>query len=119
MNSHKVQTLDSAYGEQPWFGTALQQFGTTANANKLPFDHHQLLGLVAPRGTPQEIIDVLAQATREASSNPEVVERLFNLGVVPAGTTPAEFADVLKRDRALYADAIRSAGIPLIESGRP
>ena len=50
MNSHKVQTLDSAYGEQPWFGTALQQFGTTANANKLPFDHHQLLGLVAPRG---------------------------------------------------------------------
>ena len=50
MSSHKVQTLDSAYGEQPWFGTALQQFGTTANANKLPFDHHQLLGMVAPRG---------------------------------------------------------------------
>jgi tripartite-type tricarboxylate transporter receptor subunit TctC len=83
------------------------------------FEVNTWLGLVAPRGTPQEIIDVLAQATREASSNPEVVERLFNLGVVPAGTTPAEFADVLKRDRALYADAIRSAGIPLIESGRP
>ena len=50
MSNHKVQTLDSAYGEQPWFGTALQPFGTSANANKLPFDHHQLLGMVAPRG---------------------------------------------------------------------
>jgi len=50
MTNHKVQTLDSAYGEQPWFGTALQQFGTSANVNKLPFDHHQLMGMVAPRG---------------------------------------------------------------------
>jgi len=50
MTNHKVQTLDSAYGEQPWFGTALQQFGTTANVNKLPFDHHHLMGMVAPRG---------------------------------------------------------------------
>ncbi|MFZ5889603.1 MAG: dockerin-like protein [Myxococcota bacterium] len=50
MSSHKVQTLDSAYGEQPWFGTALQQFSGASNTNKLPFDHHQLLGMVAPRG---------------------------------------------------------------------
>jgi hypothetical protein len=47
---HLVQTLDSAYGEQPWFGTALQQFGTPDAVNKLPFDHHELAGMVAPRG---------------------------------------------------------------------
>jgi len=82
------------------------------------FEVNTWLGLVAPRGTPQEIIDVLAQATREATGNPEVVDRLFNLGAVPVGTSPAEFAEVLKRDRVLYADAIRSAGIPLIETGR-
>jgi tripartite-type tricarboxylate transporter receptor subunit TctC len=82
------------------------------------FEVNTWLGLTAPRGTPQEIIDVLAQATREATIHPEVVDRLFNLGAVPVGSTPAEFADVLKRDRTLYADAIRSAGIPLIETGR-
>lgn len=48
--SHKVQTMDSAYSEQPWFGTALQQFTSATNANKLPFDHHELLAMVAPRG---------------------------------------------------------------------
>jgi tripartite-type tricarboxylate transporter receptor subunit TctC len=82
------------------------------------FEVNTWLGLTAPRGTPQQIIDALAQATREAIGHPEVVERLFNLGGVPVGTSPADFADLLKRDRILYADAIRSAGIPLIETGR-
>jgi hypothetical protein len=50
MQNHTVQTLDSAYGEQPWFGTALQQFGSADSVNKLPFDHHELAGMVAPRG---------------------------------------------------------------------
>jgi hypothetical protein len=49
-SSHKVQTLDSAYYEQPWFSTNLLQFGSTTNVNKLPFDHHELAGMVAPRG---------------------------------------------------------------------
>ena len=49
-SSHKVQTLDHAYGEQHWFGGALMQFGSPTNVNKLPVDHHELLGMVAPRG---------------------------------------------------------------------
>jgi tripartite-type tricarboxylate transporter receptor subunit TctC len=73
------------------------------------------LGFVAPRGTPREIIDTMTQATREALAIPEVAERLATLGVVPVGSTPEEFAEVLRKDRALYAEAIRSAGIPLIE----
>jgi len=73
------------------------------------------LGFVAPRGTPGEIVDATAQATREALAIPEVAERLANLGAVPVGSTPAEFAEVLRQDRALYAEAIRAAGIPLIE----
>ena len=44
-----VQTLSSAAGEQPWFRAS---FGPTfggRNVTKLPFDHHMLMGLVAPR----------------------------------------------------------------------
>jgi tripartite-type tricarboxylate transporter receptor subunit TctC len=58
----------------------------------------------------------MAQGTREALALPEVAERLASLGVVSVGSTPKEFADVLRKDRALYAEAIRAAGIPLIES---
>jgi tripartite-type tricarboxylate transporter receptor subunit TctC len=105
----------------------------TSNAKRLPklpntptigelypgFEVTTWLGLVAPRGTPRAIIDAVAQATKETIGIPEVAERLFSLGIVPTGSTPAEFAEVLKRDRAFYAEAIRSAGIPLIEVGQP
>jgi len=73
------------------------------------------LGFVAPRGTPREIVDTMAQATREALAIPEVADRLQSLGVVPVGSTPEEFAEVLRKDRTLYAEAIRAAGIPLME----
>jgi tripartite-type tricarboxylate transporter receptor subunit TctC len=45
----------------------------------------------------------------------EVAARLQNLGIVPVGSTPEQVAEVLRKDRALYAEAIRSAGMPLIE----
>jgi hypothetical protein len=45
-----VQTLASAAGEQPWFRASFGQFGkTSADVNRLPFDQHMVLGLVAPR----------------------------------------------------------------------
>jgi tripartite-type tricarboxylate transporter receptor subunit TctC len=77
------------------------------------------LGFVAPRGTPQEIIDAMAQATRETTAIPEVAERLHDLGIVPVGSTAAEFSEVIEKDRTLYAEAIRSAGIPLMKPPRP
>jgi hypothetical protein len=46
-----VQTLASAAGEQPWFRASFGQFGKSMDeVSRLPFDHHMLLGLVAPRG---------------------------------------------------------------------
>jgi len=77
------------------------------------------LGFVAPRGTPQGILDAMAQATRETPAIPAVAERLHSLGIVPVGSTAAEFADVIEKDRTLYAEAIRSAGIPLMKPPRP
>ena len=45
-----VQTLSSASGEQPWFRASFSQFGGSMNdVSKLPYDHHMVLGLVAPR----------------------------------------------------------------------
>jgi hypothetical protein len=42
-----VQTLHEITGENVWFRSSFSQFNDTAN--KLPFDHHLLLGMVAPR----------------------------------------------------------------------
>ena len=42
-----VQTLSSAAGENAWFRRTFSQFGSAVD--QLPFDHHMLMGLVAPR----------------------------------------------------------------------
>lgn len=42
-----VQTLSEITGENVWFRSSFSQFNNTAT--KLPFDHHQVLGMVAPR----------------------------------------------------------------------
>jgi tripartite-type tricarboxylate transporter receptor subunit TctC len=105
----------------------------TSNATRLPglpntptigelypgFEITTWLGYAAPRGTSREIVDRMAHALKETMQLPELTERLSGLGIVPAASTPTEFAQVLKRDRTFYADAIKSAGIPLIESVQP
>jgi hypothetical protein len=44
-----VQTLQSAAGEQPWFRANFGQNFSNANVTRLPFDHHSVMGMVAPR----------------------------------------------------------------------
>jgi len=46
-NDGRVQLLVDAQGEQPWFRESFSQFNNIEN--RLPYDHHMVLGLVAPR----------------------------------------------------------------------
>ena len=66
--------------------------------------------MMAPRGTPKAIVELMMQATIEAAKDPTIVERLTALGITPEGTTQAEFIEVIKKDRGLYAEAIKAAG---------
>jgi hypothetical protein len=45
-----VQTLSHAAGEQPWFTASFGSNFGNSKVTQLPFDHHQVMGLVAPRG---------------------------------------------------------------------
>jgi tripartite-type tricarboxylate transporter receptor subunit TctC len=75
------------------------------------FEFDSWNGLVAPRGTPQAIIDRLTQATMEAARSPALAERLTSLNIVPLGTTAAEFVETLKSEKVFYPDAIKAAGL--------
>ena len=44
-----VQTLSNAANEQPWFRANFGQNFGNANVTRLPFDHHMVMGMVAPR----------------------------------------------------------------------
>lgn len=68
-------------------------------------------GLMAPAGTPKEIIDRLAAEIGRAVKDRQFVARLEHYGVDPLGNTPAEFGAMLASDIALWADTIPSLGL--------
>ncbi|MCA0327915.1 MAG: tripartite tricarboxylate transporter substrate binding protein [Proteobacteria bacterium] len=57
-------------------------------------------GVFAPKGTPAPIAQAIADATREAGKNPQVLEALAVAGAEPAFTSPAVFQDMIRKDDA-------------------
>src|SRR5580698_2866202 len=55
-----------------------------------------LTGIVAPAGTPKEIVDLLARETAKAVARPDFREKLAKLGFTPVANTPDEFAARIK-----------------------
>jgi tripartite-type tricarboxylate transporter receptor subunit TctC len=70
-------------------------------------------GLMAPAGTPRDIIDKLAAEVALAVRQPAVTERLAALGVEPLGDTPEQFAATIAADIALWAEAVKISGAAL------
>jgi len=68
-------------------------------------------GMLAPAGTPKEIIDGLAQEMIKTTRDPAVVEQLNKIGIDPLGNTPAEFAEVIRNEAPLWRDAVNAADI--------
>jgi tripartite-type tricarboxylate transporter receptor subunit TctC len=68
-------------------------------------------GLLAPAGTPKPIIDRIAAGIAQATKDPKIVTQLTNFGVDPVDSSPAEFAAMISSDIALWANAVRLAGL--------
>ncbi len=68
-------------------------------------------GLVAPTGTPDGAIQKLNGALNNALKKEDIIQSLAKLGATPAGGTPAQFGDFLKKDAASMAELVKSANI--------
>ena len=68
-------------------------------------------GYLAPAATPREIVDRLATEIAKAVREPATAARLVAIGVDPVGNTPAEFAELIRNDGALWRSAVQAAGI--------
>jgi tripartite-type tricarboxylate transporter receptor subunit TctC len=69
------------------------------------------IGMMAPAGTPQPVIDKLSAAAMRAVRAPEVAERLRRDGVDPVGGTSADFAALIPREITQWRDVIAAAKI--------
>jgi len=72
-----------------------------------------LVGLVVPAATPPDTIAALNKQIVSAIREPGVNKKLQEFGVEPVGSTPAEFAELLKSETARWQKLIRDLGITL------
>jgi tripartite-type tricarboxylate transporter receptor subunit TctC len=77
------------------------------------FDATAWFGLMAPAGTPAPIIDKLHKETVRLLALPDVKGKLESLGVQLVGSTPAEFAALIRTETPHWAKVIKDAGIKL------
>jgi tripartite-type tricarboxylate transporter receptor subunit TctC len=77
------------------------------------YEAYEWNGVFLPTGTPAPIAEKLHKAVVEALKEEEVKKRFVDVGVQPVGSTPAEFADFLKKEDAKWADVIRKGNIKL------
>jgi tripartite-type tricarboxylate transporter receptor subunit TctC len=59
-------------------------------------------GILAPKGTPQEIVDQISSVVVAAVKTDDFSGKLLNVGVEPSGSTPAEMAKVIATDKASW-----------------
>jgi len=70
-----------------------------------------LTGIVAPAGTPNDIIERWQNEISRMAAAPDVRERLEALGFAPVANTPAEFGERLKAEMAKWGKVVRDANI--------
>ena len=83
---------------------------TMAEAGMPGFDISTWFGLLAPAGTPPDVIAKWNTEVVKALNAPDVREKMLAQGAEPAPTTPAEFASFIAREREKYARIIKASG---------
>jgi tripartite-type tricarboxylate transporter receptor subunit TctC len=67
-------------------------------------------GVIAPAGLPRPVLDKLNASVNAAIRSPIFIERFATIGDEPAGGTPEEFAELIRRDSAKWADVVKRSG---------
>jgi len=89
---------------------AFPELPTIAEAGVPGYEVTVWSGIIAPAGLPRPILERLNKATNAALESPEAKEKMAVLGSEGGGGTPEEFADLIRRDSARWAEVIRRSG---------
>jgi tripartite-type tricarboxylate transporter receptor subunit TctC len=90
---------------------SLPNVPTTGEGGYPQIEAENWYGMVAPAGTPQEIVDILHKAAVEAINDPGVKEKLSKLGLSLVGNKPDEFAAYVKSETEKWGNVVKAAGI--------
>jgi tripartite-type tricarboxylate transporter receptor subunit TctC len=90
---------------------ALPDVPTNAEAGIPGLESDTLTGIVAPAGTPKDVIERWHDAIVKMVASPEVKQRLEALGFAPVADTPKEFGARIKAEIAKWSKVVHDANI--------
>jgi len=91
--------------------SALPNVPTIAESGLPGFDYNLWVGLWAPAGTPQDIVDKINADVAKVLAMPDVRERLAALGAEPMVMTSADFRKFMREEIDDAAKVVKAAGI--------
>ena len=94
----------------PKRSSALPDVPTMDEEGLKGFDATSWFGLLAPAGTPKDIIAKLNAAAVKALATPEMRERLASQGAEAVGNTPDQFAAFIKAEIEKWAKIVKASG---------
>lgn len=89
---------------------AMPDLPTVAEAGLNGYESSQWYGLLAPAGTPEEILNLLDARVVKIVQTADMRERLIDDGLVPVGSTREQFAAHIKTEIAKWAKVIKQSG---------
>ena len=110
VRSGKVRAL-AVTTAQRWPGAP--DIPTVAESGVPGYEVSGWFGLLAPAGTPKEVLQTLQQAVAAAVKQPEVHKQLLDLGAQPVANAPQEFAAQISADVAKWREVVRVTGVKL------
>jgi tripartite-type tricarboxylate transporter receptor subunit TctC len=90
---------------------ALPDLPTVEEAGGLKgFEASSWFGLLAPAGTPADVVSRIQQEVAKSLATPAMKERLATLGAIPSGNTPAQFATLIDAEHKKWAEVVKASG---------
>jgi tripartite-type tricarboxylate transporter receptor subunit TctC len=90
---------------------ALPDVPTIAEAGPVKgYEASSWFGLLAPAGTPPDIVNRIQQETAKALATPALKERLVSQGAIPSGNTPAQFTQFIAAETKKWAQVVKASG---------
>ncbi len=70
-------------------------------------------GIIAPTGTPKEIVDKMAEAIAQSLAEPELRQKMIDQGAIPAATTPDQYRSLMENESKKWGEVIRRGKLGL------
>ncbi|HCQ49624.1 MAG TPA: tripartite tricarboxylate transporter substrate binding protein [Achromobacter sp.] len=70
-------------------------------------------GIIAPTGTPKDIVDKMAAAIAQSLAEPELRQKMIDQGAIPAASTPDQYRTLMETESKKWGDVIRRGKLGL------